>query len=598
MTMTTRRKDDYGAVEWLRAHRVEFGPLYAMLPVLALGVVVRLLDVAPALILIGAGALGTGFWVQRARGWRRGYYRVALACALSWLLACRLVTPTLNTWTWLVVILTAATVVLAIPWWADRVRRTHVRMEEVVRAWSVRSARVGLSGTRLTNVVKTGIGWTARLSWDPGAHTPEKVERMRSEIEGALGLHEGQLRMPRDGKSTNSIQLVAITDDPHRAPVPWEIPHTVSDGQLILRRLSVRDELDTGICEDGVRKKIRLFRDGFGGMHVLIGGMTGSGKSGLLNLFWGQLALCPDAVQWGMDLKGGVELGPWRTVFDWIVRTPEQGAQMLAAACAELDRRAALMEKRGDRVWKPTMQDPMIVISVDEAAEILGNARSSTLDMVMRIARQGRAMGIVLILATQFPTVEAIGSTQIREQLHHGFLFRMKSDRGGYFVLPNATVDAEKIDEDRPGTCYHGEGNKVDKMPLRVFFVDDALVGEIVSLAEGDTGRLGDKTETWLADQVSAYGERDIPVQRDGNENPGENPSESDVSPWSSASETPLADIVSSRENAPSSSGRRRIASGNATRRSSWHGWTRRRRRPRWWRRCARPARRAPAPGS
>jgi hypothetical protein len=47
MTMTTRRKDDYGAVEWLRAHRVEFGPLYAMLPVLALGVVVRLLDVAP-----------------------------------------------------------------------------------------------------------------------------------------------------------------------------------------------------------------------------------------------------------------------------------------------------------------------------------------------------------------------------------------------------------------------------------------------------------------------------------------------------------------------------------------------------------------------
>src|SRR3712207_8849701 len=42
--------------------------------------------------------------------------------------------------------------------------------------------------------------------------------------------------------------------------------------------------------------------------HVLIGGTTDSGKTGVLNIILGNLAASPDVVLWGIDLKGGMEL--------------------------------------------------------------------------------------------------------------------------------------------------------------------------------------------------------------------------------------------------------------------------------------------------
>jgi Flp pilus assembly CpaF family ATPase len=44
--------------------------------------------------------------------------------------------------------------------------------------------------------------------------------------------------------------------------------------------------------------------------NVLIGGTTGSGKNGIVNIV-GVLAACRDVETRAVDLKGGMELAPW-----------------------------------------------------------------------------------------------------------------------------------------------------------------------------------------------------------------------------------------------------------------------------------------------
>jgi S-DNA-T family DNA segregation ATPase FtsK/SpoIIIE len=60
------------------------------------------------------------------------------------------------------------------------------------------------------------------------------------------------------------------------------------------------------LSEDGRPVAVMILR-----RNVLIGGTTGAGKSGILNIILATLAACADTEIWGIDLKGGMELQPW-----------------------------------------------------------------------------------------------------------------------------------------------------------------------------------------------------------------------------------------------------------------------------------------------
>lgn len=163
--------------------------------------------------------------------------------------------------------------------------------------------------------------------------------------------------------------------------------------------------------------------------HILLGGSTGSGKSILLKL------LIMEAIQKGAevcvaDFKGGVDYpAAWQTrcrfcfdepallcLLDELADTLQQRKQLFRdSGCADLrEYNAAAAQKL-----------PRCVFACDEVAEVLdktGAAKERREQIgqietrLATIARQGRAFGLHLILATQRPDANILAG-QIRNNI-------------------------------------------------------------------------------------------------------------------------------------------------------------------------------------
>ena len=175
--------------------------------------------------------------------------------------------------------------------------------------------------------------------------------------------------------------------------------------------------------------------------HALFAGTTGAGKSGGLNALMGTLAACGDVVIWAIDLKKGMELGPWAPCIDRLATTPEEAAALLADAVAILQARAAHLAATGRRVWEPSPAMPALVIIVDEYAELTDEAPDAMSD-TDSIARLGRAVAVTLVAATQRPTQKAMGQGAVRSQMDTRICFRVRERRDVDLVLGQGMLAA------------------------------------------------------------------------------------------------------------------------------------------------------------
>ena len=94
--------------------------------------------------------------------------------------------------------------------------------------------------------------------------------------------------------------------------------------------------------------------------HALFAGTTGSGKSGGLNVLMANLTACQDVIIWAIDLKKGMELGPWQECLDRLATTPEQAAALLRDAVAILHARAAYLAAHGRRTGNHPRKCPRL----------------------------------------------------------------------------------------------------------------------------------------------------------------------------------------------------------------------------------------------
>jgi S-DNA-T family DNA segregation ATPase FtsK/SpoIIIE len=349
----------------------------------------------------------SGRWLDRPA--ERSYAGSVAGLAGAWLAAATATGPASPP---LPAVWLLGTLAAGLRWWTHRRRRARVRVERTLDGWPGIADAVGLGGSRIVSAVVDRWGWRALVHLRGGQTATDAITRLPA-IESGLHTRPGAARIEPDPSRADRVVLRVLESDPHAEPVRWP-------GRSVA---SVTEPVELGVFEDATPVRVPLVR-----RHVLLGGSTGSGKSGLLNVVLAELTGCPDVIVWGVDLKNGMELQPWAGCLDRLATTPAEAGALLSDAVRLLEERAESLAGLGERVWEPTPERPAVVVLVDEYAELAENARDAVAD-ADSIARRGRAPAVTLIVATQRPTQQAMGSGAVRSQMEVRICLRVKERR-------------------------------------------------------------------------------------------------------------------------------------------------------------------------
>ena len=142
------------------------------------------------------------------------------------------------------------------------------------------------------------------------------------------------------------------------------------------------------------------------GKHILIAGMTGSGKSVLMNGMINSIIL-RDRYKHSTvlcDVKM-VEFGKYNNTKHCIrcATTPNEVEQTLQGTMQMIEERLLDMKERGIKQYDKTI----VHLFVDELADLILTSRKTT-ELLQRICQIGRAAGVQVICATQCPLASVI----------------------------------------------------------------------------------------------------------------------------------------------------------------------------------------------
>ncbi len=219
------------------------------------------------------------------------------------------------------------------------------------------------------------------------------------------------------------------------APIPGKAAVGIEVPNKEISMVHVRDILETQeFTQAGSRLSIALGKDIAGNPiitdlakmpHLLIAGATGSGKSVCLNTLITSILFkaAPDEVKLLMIDPKMVELATYNGIphlVNPVVTDPKKAATALRWAVREMERRYELFALAGvrditryNKLFKSkdpvTGQPlPLVVVIIDELADLMMVAPADVEDAVCRLAQMARAAGIHLVVATQRPSVDVI----------------------------------------------------------------------------------------------------------------------------------------------------------------------------------------------
>jgi S-DNA-T family DNA segregation ATPase FtsK/SpoIIIE len=221
----------------------------------------------------------------------------------------------------------------------------------------------------------------------PAGTKVKQVTNLAEEIALALGKREA--RIYRKGSAINV-----------------EVPRTKSEPVRLLplcNRLAVVPPCAAvlGVEENGTPLLVRLTAPDVA--HILIAGTTGSGKTALARTLLTSLAIHnrQTEVQLVLIDPKGRGFGPLAAlphVLGDVVADGRDAVERLRWVVQEMERRDREKANR-----------PLLVVAVDELADLLQTGGSQVEAMLTRLSQRGREAGIHLVACTQKPTAALIG---------------------------------------------------------------------------------------------------------------------------------------------------------------------------------------------
>lgn len=259
--------------------------------------------------------------------------------------------------------------------------------------------------------------------------------RAKEGLEAALKVYIDDVREDRERGTLDII----YSKTPMPAQVPWDVEWLKSC------------EIIIGQTRSKVVKAHLLDVP-----HILVAGQTGGGKSTFLRQLITSQFIADASNQFVLvDLKCGLEFQMFQDL-PRVVVAPDLSAAMkelhrfesiLSARMSILqkakckDREAYIEKCRAQKVEPDPDIANRFVIVIDEAAEMfLAGTHASASEIqkarviVSQIARQGRAVGVHLIVATQRPDTKAL-DPQVKANLTGVLCFQMANDASSVVVL-------------------------------------------------------------------------------------------------------------------------------------------------------------------
>lgn len=264
---------------------------------------------------------------------------------------------------------------------------------------------------------------------------------------------------------------------PRRDPLAGRVDAPPIPDRVDLARLPV------GRCEDGSPWLLRL-----AGTHVLVAGVTGSGKGSVL---WSAVRAMLPAVAaglvevWVCDPKR-MELSLGRRLFRRYADDPPAMVALLERAVATMADRAGVFAGR-TRTHTPTAAHPFVVVVVDELAFLTADLPDRDLrrraeQALATLTSQGRSVGVCVLGALQDPRKEVMN---LRNLFPDRIALRLDEAAQVDMVLGEGARDrgayADQISHGLPGVGYMRRETTPDPVRVRAGYVSDTDIAAMLT---------------------------------------------------------------------------------------------------------------------
>jgi S-DNA-T family DNA segregation ATPase FtsK/SpoIIIE len=341
-------------------------------------------------------------------------------------------------------------------------------------------------------ITRDGPGWRADIDLPPGVTAAEVIDR-RDKLASGLGRPLGCV-WPEGNHEVSPGRLVLWVGDQDMAATRQPAWPLLRHGTV-----DVFQPFPFGTDPRGRTVAMELAYS-----NLLVGSIPGAGKTFSLRVPMLAAALDPRAELWTFELKGTGDLDPLGQVSAryasggdddvvehalWALRDLREQCSSRAATIKQLPKHLCPENKVTPQLaGNPHLGLRPLVVAIDECQELfthpdLGKEAG---DLAERVIKLGRALGIVLLLATQRPDARSL-PTGVSANVGTRFCLRVMGQLENDMILGTSAykngVRATMFTARDKGVGYLVGGPDPDPRITRVFYVDNPATERVVARA-------------------------------------------------------------------------------------------------------------------